>query len=81
MDAIHDGTLAKASFTPMEVFGVGIPSECNGVPSEILHPKRVWKSAEEYNEALRSLATLFKGNFEKYSDRAAHLVEAGVKLE
>lgn len=38
IDAIHSGTLLKANYTKTEVFGLEIPTEIEGVPSEILDP-------------------------------------------
>lgn len=38
IDAIHSGTLLKANYTKTEVFGLEIPTEIQGVPSEILDP-------------------------------------------
>jgi phosphoenolpyruvate carboxykinase (ATP) len=38
IDAIHSGTLLNATYTKTEVFGLEIPTEIEGVPSEILDP-------------------------------------------
>jgi len=43
IDAIHDGSLQKESYSKFEIFGFDIPDNCNGVDSNILHPKRTWK--------------------------------------
>jgi phosphoenolpyruvate carboxykinase (ATP) len=39
IDAIHDGSLLKESYSKFEVFGFDIPNQCNGVDSNILHPR------------------------------------------
>ncbi|KAH9690150.1 phosphoenolpyruvate carboxykinase (ATP) [Citrus sinensis] len=39
IDAIHCGTLLEASYTKTPVFGLEIPTEIEGVPSEILDPE------------------------------------------
>ncbi|KAH9756008.1 phosphoenolpyruvate carboxykinase (ATP) [Citrus sinensis] len=39
IDAIHSGTLLEASYTKTPVFGLEIPTEIEGVPSEILDPE------------------------------------------
>lgn len=38
IDAIHSGSLLKAEYKRTEVFGLQIPTEVEGVPSEILEP-------------------------------------------
>lgn len=38
IDAIHSGALLTANYTKTEVFGLEIPTEIEGVPSEILDP-------------------------------------------
>lgn len=38
IDAIHSGELLGANYTKTEVFGLEIPTEIKGVPSEILNP-------------------------------------------
>lgn len=38
IDAIHSGTLLNANYKKTEVFGLEIPTEIEGVPSEILDP-------------------------------------------
>lgn len=38
IDAIHDGSLLNAKYKKTEVFGLEIPTEVEGVPSEILDP-------------------------------------------
>lgn len=38
IDAIHSGSLLKANYKKTQVFGLEIPTEVEGVPSEILDP-------------------------------------------
>lgn len=38
IDAIHSGSLLNANYKKTEVFGLEIPTEVEGVPSEILNP-------------------------------------------
>jgi ATP-dependent phosphoenolpyruvate carboxykinase len=38
IDAIHSGELLTANYQKTEVFGLEIPTEIKGVPSEILDP-------------------------------------------
>eukprot|EP00386_Alphamonas_edax_P004492 GDKI01014174.1.p1 GENE.GDKI01014174.1~~GDKI01014174.1.p1 ORF type:complete len:614 (-),score=252.41 GDKI01014174.1:602-2443(-) len=76
IDAIHDGTLAKAEYELMPIFGLPVPKSCPGVPSEILMPNRNWTSQIEYQSQLQKLAQLFNQNFAIYSDRCPPAVHA-----
>lgn len=38
IDAIHSGSLLKANYKKTEIFGFEIPTEIEGIPSEILDP-------------------------------------------
>lgn len=70
VDAIHSGTLEKAETVEDRTFGFAIPTECPGVPSEVLVPKNTWKDPRLYDETARKLALLFEQNFAKYADLA-----------
>lgn len=80
IDAIHSGELAKAPTVTDPVFGFQIPTECTGVPANVLIPKNGWASPEKYDEALAKLAEAFKKNFEKYAEFAsAEILSGGPK--
>ena len=81
IDAIHSGELAKAKTTEDPIFGVQIPTECTGVPSEILQPRNTWSDKEGYDKTAKKLAGLFHDNFKKYADQASPAIRgAGPKL-
>ncbi|KAF8683564.1 hypothetical protein HU200_044482 [Digitaria exilis] len=67
IDAIHSGELLTANYKKTEVFGLEIPTEINGVPSEILDPINTWTDKAAYKETLLTLAGLFKKNFEVFA--------------
>ena len=73
VDAIHSGALANVSTSPDPIFGVGVPSECPGVPQDILQPRRAWLDQAAYDATARKLADLFHANFKTY--------ESGVSTE
>jgi phosphoenolpyruvate carboxykinase (ATP) len=80
IDAIHDGSLAKAETVTDPIFGVEIPTECAGVPTEILQPRNTWADKEAYDKTAKELAGLFAKNFEKYADGCSDEVKgAGPK--
>ncbi|KAL7141577.1 hypothetical protein ABFS83_08G062800 [Erythranthe nasuta] len=66
IDAIHSGSLLNADYKKTEVFGLEIPTEVEGVPSEILQPANTWPDKNAYNETLVKLAGLFKNNFQGF---------------
>ncbi len=76
IDAIHDGSLAKAETVADPVFGVAVPTSCPGVPDEVLVPKNAWADKAAYDEQARHLAGLFHANFEKYADQASDEIKA-----
>lgn len=65
--ALH-GKLAKVKFVKDDVFGFEIPTECEGVPADILQPANTWKNKEEYYAKYKELAAAFVKNFEKFQD-------------
>ncbi|PRQ33134.1 putative carboxy-lyase [Rosa chinensis] len=68
IDAIHSGSLLNANYKKIEVFGLEIPNEIEGVPSEILDPVNTWSDKNAYQETLLKLAGLFKNNFETFTN-------------
>ena len=68
IDAIHSGALLDASYKTTEIFGLEIPTEIEGVPSEILDPVNAWSDKDAYKETLLKLGGLFRKNFEVFAD-------------
>jgi phosphoenolpyruvate carboxykinase (ATP) len=75
--AAMTGDLNKVDYKEHEVFGVGIPSQCPGVPSEILDPRNTWHDKNAYDEKATFLANAFMKNFEKFSNYANEEILAG----
>ncbi len=65
--AALNGSLDNVQFEKHPVFGMMIPTTCEGVPSEILNPKSTWKDAAAYDATAKNLAQQFVKNFEKYA--------------
>jgi phosphoenolpyruvate carboxykinase (ATP) len=76
LDAIHDGSLAKAEYAEDPVFGLRIPKSCPNVPAEVLTPKNTWQDKAAYDQKAKLLAGLFSKNFQKYADRASEKIRA-----
>lgn len=68
IDAIHSGSLLNASYKKTEVFGLEIPTEIEGVPSEILDPVNTWTDKNAYKDTQLKLAGLFKNNFAVFTN-------------
>lgn len=71
INAIHDGSLHHVPFDQDEILGVHVPRFCNGVPAEILTPRKTWKDPAAFDKAAKSLVEKFHANFEKYADVAS----------
>ena len=76
LDAIHDGSLAKAPTVVDPVFGLHVPTVCANVPAEMLIAKNTWADKAAYDAKAKHLAGLFVKNFGKYADRASEKIRA-----
>ena len=78
LDAALDGKLANVEFTTDPVFGLQIPAECPGVPTEVLTPKDTWKDKAAYDKKAKELAASFKENFNVYEEFVSKdIIKAG----
>ncbi|NBW95081.1 MAG: phosphoenolpyruvate carboxykinase (ATP), partial [Bacteroidetes bacterium] len=68
IDAIHNGDLDDVQTQEDPVFGVAIPSEVPGVPSEVLVPRDTWNDQSAFDQTAAKLAGLFTSNFEQYRE-------------
>ncbi|TQD98693.1 hypothetical protein C1H46_015686 [Malus baccata] len=69
INAIHSGALLNATYTKTEVFGLEIPTDIEGVPSEILDPINTWSDKKTYKDTLLHLGGLFKKNIEVFTNQ------------
>jgi len=68
VNAALDGKLDNVSTVKDPIFGLAVPTECPGVPAEVLNPRSTWPDGNAYDAQARKLAGLFQENFEKYAD-------------
>ncbi len=68
--AAMKGELDNVEYKEHAVFGVQMPANVPGVPSEILFPRNTWADKEGYDKQANELAKLFQNNFAKYADGA-----------
>lgn len=82
IDAIHSGELAEMPVVEDSTFGFDVPTECPGVPAEVLVPRQTWSDRDAYDQQAGKLSRLFADNFEKYADAATEEVRnAGPRVE
>ncbi len=61
------GSLNDVPYDVDPIFGLNIPRECAGVPSELLHPKETWPDREAYAEKAAQLFAMFQANHRQYA--------------
>ncbi|MCW3073589.1 MAG: phosphoenolpyruvate carboxykinase [Flaviaesturariibacter sp.] len=65
--AALEGKLDNVATETDPVFGMEIPKEVPGVPTEVLTPRNTWADKAAYDGKAKYLAGLFVKNFEKYA--------------
>lgn len=68
--AALEGKLGNVNYEVHPVFGMMMPTECPGVPGEILNPRNTWTDKDAYDTMAKNLASQFVKNFEKYASGA-----------
>jgi phosphoenolpyruvate carboxykinase (ATP) len=75
-----EGKLKKVKFRKDPIFGFEVPTECAGVPQDILDPANTWDDPEEYFRKYDALAARFIENFKLFSDGCPkEVIAAGPK--
>ena len=64
--AAIDGKLNNVETETDTVFGLAIPTEVEGVPSEVLIPRNAWTDKAAYDQKAANLAQSFRENFKKF---------------
>jgi phosphoenolpyruvate carboxykinase (ATP) len=82
IDAILNGSIDKAPTKTIPYFNFVVPTQLEGVATNILDPRDTYKNAAEWDEKAKDLAGRFIKNFVKYEGNEAGkaLVAAGPKL-
>ena len=82
IDAILGGAILKAPTKKIPFFDFEVPTELEGVDTNILDPRDTYADAAQWDEKAKDLAARFIKNFKKYEGNEAGkaLVEAGPKL-
>jgi phosphoenolpyruvate carboxykinase (ATP) len=75
-----EGKLGKVKFRKDPVFGFEVPTECQGVPTEILDPSNTWDDRDEYFRKYDALAARFIENFKLFASGCSEdVIAAGPK--
>jgi phosphoenolpyruvate carboxykinase (ATP) len=78
VQAVINGKLDGAETRMDPFFGLNVPVEVPGVPTELLDPRETWDDKDAYDQQARELACLFAENFKKFEDEVDEEVkEAG----
>jgi phosphoenolpyruvate carboxykinase (ATP) len=72
--AALSGVLDGVPATADPVFGVQVPSQVPGVPSEVLLPRATWSDPAAYDAKARDLVRMFKRAFAEFSPDVAPAV-------
>ena len=80
INAIHDGSLAKAEFETLPIFNLSYPKTLHGVDSKILNPSITWANKDEYNSTLKKVAEMFNKNFKRFEHDASDAVKKGAPV-
>ena len=76
--AALQGELGQVGTLVDPVFGLNIPVQVSGVPSEVLNPRETWVDGSQYDAAAEKLAAMFKENFKQFEAQVTDGVrEAG----
>jgi phosphoenolpyruvate carboxykinase (ATP) len=66
LTAALEGKFDGVAFETDPVFGLSVPTSCEGVPSDILMPRNTWSDKSAYDAKAQQLLDLFTKNYEKF---------------
>lgn len=78
VNAAMQRSLEKIEFEREPFFGLRVPRQVEGVPSEVLHPKNTWEDPDAYDEKAQELAFKFQQAFKSFESKvSAQVLAAG----
>jgi phosphoenolpyruvate carboxykinase (ATP) len=76
VNALLCGDLGKVKTITDENFGLHVPTEVKGVPSEVFKPRDTWPDKAAYDTQAKKLAGMFRENFKKFESLVSDAVKA-----
>ncbi|GMQ97104.1 MAG: phosphoenolpyruvate carboxykinase (ATP) [Gammaproteobacteria bacterium] len=70
VSAILEGRLDDVPMKTHPVFGLNMPTECPGVPAEVLDPRNTWFDKSAYDAQAKKLAAQFDDRYAEYTGAA-----------
>ena len=75
------GKFDLIKFRHDDTFNLDVPTECPGVPSDVLDPKNTWIDKDSYDLSAKKLAQMFGENFTKFKDVSPEIRNAGPQIQ
>ena len=75
------GKFDLIKFRHDDTFNLDVPTECPGVPSDVLDPKNTWIDKDSYDMSAKKLAQMFGENFTKFKDVSTEIRNAGPQIQ
>jgi phosphoenolpyruvate carboxykinase (ATP) len=73
------GALDIVKYRHDDLFNLDVPTECPGVPPDVLDPKTTWQDKDAYDLSAKKLAQMFVDNFKKFKNVSPEIIVAGPK--
>jgi phosphoenolpyruvate carboxykinase (ATP) len=80
ISAALEGRLDDVDTAKHPIFGLEVPTACEGVPNEVWDVRSTWSDCDAYDEAANNLAQQFAANFEKFEAQATEEMRAGAPV-
>ncbi|GLS83478.1 phosphoenolpyruvate carboxykinase [Paraferrimonas haliotis] len=80
IDAIVNGSLKGGATEHLPVLNLEVPTQVEGVDSQLLIPQNTWQDSDAYQQAANRLAKQFVDNFSQY-EVAQSIIDAGPQLK
>jgi phosphoenolpyruvate carboxykinase (ATP) len=76
INAALDGSLQRVPMVEDPIFGMQVPTQCLGVPDQILQPRQTWRDKAQYDSKAKDLAHRFHEHFKPLSYGMDEAVQA-----
>lgn len=78
--AAIDGKLDNVFTEQDPFFGLSMPTQIEGVPTEVLNPRNAWADKDAYDQKAKELAGMFHENFKKFGVISKDISEKGAPI-